>query len=74
VRRNRALLAYYRDRGLLVLVDGTAPIDVVAARWTGAERVPLGMSVMIILKTPQEIAVIRTRRPGRGACDRVSSQ
>lgn len=34
------LLAYYRDRGLLVLVDGTAPIDVVAARVDEALNAP----------------------------------
>lgn len=34
------LLAYYRDRGLLVLVDGTAPIDAVAARVDEALNAP----------------------------------
>jgi adenylate kinase len=34
------LLAYYRDRGLLVRVDGTAPIDVVAARVDEALNAP----------------------------------
>ncbi len=34
------LLAYYRDRGLLVRVDGTAPIDAVAARVDEALNAP----------------------------------